>query len=86
MFIDEFDSYFHHSVSRELIDKLKNTSVQVVLTTHNTANMSNTILRPDSYFTISNNRIANIAERSGREIRQAQNIEKMFRAGAFDNE
>ena len=48
--------------------------------------MSNSILRPDSYFTISNNNIANITERSGREIRQAQNIEKMYRAGSFENE
>ena len=86
IFIDEFDSYFHHDVSRKLINKLKKSAVQVILTTHNTANMSNTILRPDSYFTISNNKIANIAERSGREIRQAQNIEKMYRAGSFDNE
>lgn len=86
MFIDEFDSYFHHDVSRKLIEKLKESSIQVILTTHNTANMSNSILRPDSYFTISNNNIANIAERSGREIRQAQNIEKMYRAGSFDNE
>ena len=86
MFIDEFDSYFHHEVSRKLIKKLKESSSQIILTTHNTANMSNTILRPDSYFTISHNKIANIAERSGREIRQAQNIEKMYRAGSFDNE
>lgn len=86
LFIDEFDSYFHHNVSRVLINKLKSSPVQVVLTTHNTANMSNSILRPDSYFTISNNKIANIANRSGREIRQAQNIEKMYRAGSFDNE
>ncbi|MGT2753998.1 AAA family ATPase [Streptococcus ovis] len=86
MFIDEFDSYFHHDVSRKLIEKLKNCKAQVILTTHNTANMSNAILRPDSYFIISNGTIANIAERSGREIRQAQNIEKMYRAGSFDNE
>lgn len=86
MFIDEFDSYFHHEVSRKLIKKLKESSSQIILTTHNTANMSNTILRPDSYFTISHNKIANIADRSGREIRQAQNIEKMYRAGSFDNE
>ena len=86
VFIDEFDSYFHHKVSRKLINKLKSSSIQVILTTHNTANMSNSILRPDSYFTISRGTIANIAERSGREIRQAQNIEKMYRAGSFDNE
>lgn len=86
MFIDEFDSYFHHDVSRKLIQKLKESTSQIILTTHNTANMSNSILRPDCYFTISNNKIANIADRSGREIRQAQNIEKMYRAGSFDNE
>lgn len=86
VFIDEFDSYFHHKVSRKLIDKLKSSPIQVILTTHNTANMSNLILRPDSYFTISRGTIANIAARSGREIRQAQNIEKMYRAGSFDNE
>lgn len=86
MFIDEFDSYFHHSVSKQLIEKLKQSPTQVILTTHNTANMSNQILRPDNYFTIINNKINNIAVRSGRELRQAHNIEKMYRAGSFDNE
>ncbi|KEY62655.1 AAA family ATPase [Lactococcus cremoris] len=87
VFIDEFDSYFHHKVSRKLVKLLLDTSnIQVVLTTHNTANMSNELLRPDCYFVLENGTIDNIANRSGREIRKAQSIEKMYRAGAFDNE
>lgn len=86
MFIDEFDSYFHHKNSRKLIKMLKSLSIQIILTTHNTANMSNLVLRPDNYFNLLNGTIANIADRAGREIRQAQNIEKMYRAGSFDNE
>lgn len=82
--IDEFDSYFHHKVSKKIIELLKKANCQVVLTTHNTANMSNSILRPDSYFVISNGTVKNIAERAGREVREAQNIEKMYRAGSFD--
>ena len=82
--IDEFDSYFHHKVSKKIIELLKKANCQVVLTTHNTANMSNNILRPDSYYVISNGTVKTIAERAGREVREAQNIEKMYRAGSFD--
>ena len=82
--IDEFDSYFHHKVSKKIIELLKKANCQVVLTTHNTANMSNNILRPDSYYVISKGTVKTIAERAGREVREAQNIEKMYRAGSFD--
>ena len=82
--IDEFDSYFHHKVSKKIIQLLKKVNCQVVLTTHNTANMSNTILRPDNYYVISDGTVKTIAERAVREVRKAQNIEKMYRAGSFD--
>lgn len=39
-----------------------------MLTTHNTANRSNNILRPDSYYVISNGTVKTIAERAGREV------------------
>ena len=83
--MDEFDSYFHHKVSKKIIQLLKKVNCQVVLTTHNTANMSNIILRPDNYYVISDGTIQTIAERARREVRKAQNIEKMYRAGSFDS-
>lgn len=83
--IDEFDSYFHYKVSKKIIRLLKKANCQVVLTTHNTGNMSNDILRPDNYYVISNGTVKTIAERAGREVRKAQNIEKMYRAGSFDS-
>lgn len=63
---------------------IKKSNCQVVLTTYNIANMFNNILHPDSYYVISNGTVKMIAERAGREVREAQNIEKLYRAGSFD--
>ena len=42
VFIDEFDAYYHHDLSEIIIEKLKAmTNTQVILTTHNTSNISN---------------------------------------------
>ncbi|WP_019298964.1 AAA family ATPase [Lactococcus garvieae] len=85
VFIDEFDAYFHHKVSVNLIKKLLATkNVQVIITTHNTVNISNEILRPDCYFTLEDNKIDSFYNKTRKELRKAHNLEKMYRAGAFE--
>lgn len=87
VFIDEFDAYFHHTVSVNIIKKLvASKKIQAVITTHNTVNISSELLRPDCYFNLEEDKIDSFASIRGREIRKAQNMEKMFRAGAFDFE
>lgn len=84
VFMDEFDAYFHNDVSREIIKRLiKIRSLQLVITTHNTTNMSNTLLRPDCYYIIEDNEISNLSNKTDMVIRKTQNLEKMYRTGFF---
>ncbi|MGL6022993.1 MAG: AAA family ATPase [Cetobacterium sp.] len=85
VFIDEFDSFYHHKLSKLIIKKLKEKKeTQVILTTHSTNLMDNELLRPDAYFIIKNNKIKSLPELTDRELREAHNIEKLFKSGAFD--
>lgn len=85
VFIDEFDAFYHFELS-ESVQKylIQITGVQIFTTTHNTDLMSNDILRPDSYFLLENNNIKAISELTDKEIRRAHNLQKMYKAGAFD--
>jgi hypothetical protein len=46
--------------------------------------MTNDLLRPDCYFVMSEKEIKPFSERTPKELRKAHNIEKMYRAGAFN--
>ena len=46
--------------------------------------MSNDLLRPDGYFLLENNSIKAIADLTDKELRQAHNLQKMYKAGAFN--
>ncbi len=83
VFIDEFDAFYHQSLSALLIEKLRTIQPQVVLTTHNTSLMTNDLLRPDCYFLMNNKEIKSLANRTRKELRFAHNIEKMYKAGTF---
>ena len=85
LFIDEFDGFYHHSLSKTLVEKLKELeNTQVILTTHNTSIISNELLRPDCYFLMYPDRIRSLAKSTTKELREAHNIEKMYRAGFFE--
>jgi hypothetical protein len=84
VFIDEFDAYYHHKLSKLIVTELKTIQSQVILTTHNTSIMSNDLLRPDCYFLMQNNKIQPLYKFTDKELRNAHNIEKMYKAGAFD--
>ena len=87
VFIDEFDAFYHFELSKaiiELLKKLPNT--QVFVSTHNTDLLSNDLLRPDCYFEIKDNKIRSFNEMTDKDIRKAHNIQKMYKAGAFNGE
>lgn len=85
VFIDEFDAFYHHNLSRIVIEMLKElTDTQIILTTHNTSNISNDLLRPDCYFIMDDEKITPLSDRTHKELREAHNIEKMYRAGSFE--
>lgn len=87
VFIDEFDAFYHFDLSMNIIRKLYTiTNVQIFTTTHNTDIMSNDLLRPDCYFIINNNKLKSIATSTEKELRKAHNLQKMYKAGAFNDE
>ncbi len=83
--IDEFDAFYHFELSQSLVELIKSlTNTQVILTTHNTDLISNDILRPDAYFKIQNNKINSFDNSTEKELRKAHNIQKMYKAGSFN--
>jgi AAA15 family ATPase/GTPase len=85
LFLDEFDAFYHHSLSKAIIERLKEVSnTQVILTTHNTSIISNDLLRPDCYFLMYEDGIKSLSNSTAKELREAHNIEKMYRAGSFE--
>lgn len=83
VFIDEFDAFYHHELSTMIVQRMKKIKAQVVMTTHNTSNITNDLLRPDCYFLLKDNEISSLSNRAEKELRSAHNIEKMYRAGSF---
>lgn len=83
VFIDEFDAFYHHELSRLIIRKLKESGVQFVVTTHNTSIMSNDLMRPDCYYLMNQRMIRPLSLCTEKELREAHNIEKIYKAGAF---
>ena len=84
VFIDEFDAFYHYELAETVVRKVLALDTQVVFTSHNTDLMTNELLRPDCYFELSDNQIKSFADRTSKALRQAHNIQKMYKAGAFD--
>ncbi|KJF83157.1 AAA family ATPase [Photobacterium angustum] len=83
-YIDEFDAYYHFSLSRLIVQLISETNSQTIITTHNSTLMSNNILRPDCYFVLDSESLTPLHKLTDRDIRKAHNLEKMYRSGAFD--
>lgn len=85
VYIDEYDAFYHFELAQEIVRLLKTLpDTQVFLSTHNTDLISNDLLRPDCYFNIENNRIRSFDQISDKELRRAHNIQKMYKAGTFN--
>lgn len=84
LFIDEFDAFYHTELAEVMIKEIsQKKGFQTVLTTHNTALMSNRFLRPDCYFVLSNNKLISLPKCTEKELREGHNLEKMYRNGEF---
>lgn len=83
VFIDEFDAFYHHDLSKLIVKKLKQTGIQFVVTTHNTSLMSNELMRPDCYYLMGNNKIKPLSCCTEKELRYVHNIEKIYKGGGF---
>lgn len=85
VFIDEFDAFYHFELSESVQKRLgKISGVQIFTTTHNTDLMSNDLLRPDCYFLLKDNKIKAISDPTEKELRQAHDLQKMYKLGTFN--
>lgn len=85
VFMDEFDANYHFELAAEIINFLnEQNNLQTIVTTHNISLMSNKLTRPDCVYIMSNNeRINNLSNCTDKELREAHNIEKLYREGSF---
>lgn len=85
IFMDEYDAYYHFELSEKIVGLLEEEfDCQVVLTSHNTNLLSNSIMRPDCFMILSNGNLTPICEATSRELRQGHNLEKLYKNGEFD--
>ena len=83
--MDEFDAFYHYELSEKIVELLeKEFDCQVILTSHNTDLLSNSIMRPDCFMILSNGKLTPVCEATTREIRQGHNLEKLYKNGEFN--
>ena len=86
MYIDEFDAFYHYEMSENMIQylKVKYPNSQIILTTHNTNLMTNSIMRPDCLFILSTyGTLTPLCDATQRELREGHNLEKLYISGEF---
>lgn len=83
VFIDEFDAFYHYELAFEVCKRLFTQNCQVILTTHNTALMTNDLLRPDCYYLIDGKQVKPINKCTLKDLRQGHNLEKLYRGNGF---
>ena len=84
VFMDEFDAFYHFDLAEKVFGLMKKCKIQSILTTHNTNLLKNSITRPDCCFCMDNGNISSFANLSIREIREGNNLEKLYIGGAFN--
>lgn len=85
--MDEFDAYYHFELAEKIVkESLNRRTAQVIFTSHNTNLMNNDLFRPDCLFIIKENEVKSFADLTKKELRFAHNLQKMYKAGAFENE
>ena len=85
VFLDEFDAFYHYSLSKYILKYINNkNSFQSVLTTHNTYLITNELMRPDCYVLLKNGKATSFADSTTKTIRQAHNLEKLMLGGEFE--
>ena len=84
VFIDEFDAFYHFALSKAVCKRLFNLPAQVFLSSHNTALMTNDLLRPDCYFVIDGKSVRSLPQLTDRDLQWGHNLERLYRGGAFE--
>jgi hypothetical protein len=87
LIIDEFDAYYHYDLSTKVLSAINAyKNYQSVITTHSTYLMDWEYTRPDCCYIISDNSIIKpICGLAGKEIRENNNIEIMYKKNQFND-
>lgn len=83
IYIDDMDGP-HHLASVASFERAVKSSAQVLVATSSTSALNHPDARPDCCFVLGGGLISSFASRTKKELRQAHNLEKLHRAGAFD--
>lgn len=85
LFLDEFDAFYHYETSEYVLNMInKQQKFQSIVTTHNTSLLNNKLTRPDCCYILSHNQIKSLCNCTDKELREAHNLEKMYRNGIFE--
>ncbi len=85
VFLDEFDAFYHYSLSTHILQYLNERSeFQSILTSHNTFLITNDLMRPDCYIILKDGKATSFADSTHKTIRQAHNLERMMLGGEFE--
>lgn len=87
LLLDEFSSGFHNELEQLLIRYFMNKAEkgQLILVSHSTNLLSNSILRPDQIYSVDfESEGSKIKRFSSEKPREAQNLEKMYLGGVFN--
>lgn len=84
--IDEFDAYYHHELSKKILTIIQSfDNMQSMVTTHTVTLLHTGCTRPDCTFIIDKSGVKNLSDRTDKELREAHNIEKLYRADEFSH-
>lgn len=79
--IDEFDAYYHYETSQKILELIHSfENMQSMVTTHTVSLLKTNLTRPDCSFIIDKEGIKNLSTRANKELREAHNIEKLYRS------
>jgi hypothetical protein len=83
IFIDDMDG-LHHLASGPTFQRVLESTAQVLIATTSTSMLTQRDVRPDCCFSLSNGSISSFLNRTNKDLRPAHNLERLYRAGAFD--
>jgi len=91
VYLDEFNAFYHEKTAAKVVELLRDVPCQVLLTTHDSNLLTNDLIRPDcafnmqpEYKNVDSYVMGPLSSKTQKELRQALNIPKMYRAGAFN--
>ena len=84
LFLDEFNAYYHYSLSYKIASLVRDLACQTLMSTHDTSLLESDVLRPDCYFIMHQHVISSLPNLTKRELRDVHNLEKLYRNYGFN--